>query len=79
MGEATIIRATDDRAAAGLTLDGATNVAVVGNLFSSVVPKAVIVEGAPVSRVLFTDNVLVDTGTDCGQFGGSLVESNLHD
>jgi len=77
VGDRRVIRAPEDRAAAGLTLNGATDVAVVGNLFSSVRPKAVVVEGATPSRILFTDNVLVDTTTDAERLDRSAVESNL--
>jgi hypothetical protein len=74
-----VIRPSEDRAAAGLTLDGATHVAVVGNLFSSLRPGAVMMEGTPASRILFTDNVLVDTSADGERASRSIIESNLQD
>jgi len=70
-------RAVDDQAAAGITLAGTADVAVVGNLFGSVGPKAVAVEGAPSVRVLFSENLLRDTNSDVDKLEHSLVEGNL--
>jgi hypothetical protein len=72
-------RAVGDQAAAGLTLAGTADVAVVGNLFGSVAPKAVAVEGAPSVRVLFSENLLRDTESDADQLKNSVVEGNLGD
>ncbi len=77
VGRGQIIRASDDRAASGLTLDGAAEVAVVGNLFSSVRPKALAAGGAPSSRILFTDNVLVDAPADRERLTRSATDGNL--
>jgi hypothetical protein len=77
IGDDKIKRTADDREASGLTLDGAQEIAVVGNLFSSVQPKALTVEGRAVSRVLFADNVLVDAAADSGKLGDSIVKDNL--
>lgn len=77
IGDEKIRRAPDDRGAAGLTLEGTTDVAIVGNLFSSLGPKALAVEGKPSSRILFTDNVLVDTAAECEKLADSMVEDNL--
>jgi hypothetical protein len=79
VGDGQIIRAANDRGAAGLTLDGAEDVAVVGNLFSSVKPSAVTVDGAASSRVLVTGNVLVDADIDSGKLDHSIVNGNLGD
>lgn len=77
IGDGKIKRTPDDRGAAGLTLEGTTDVAIVGNLFSSLEPKALAVEGKPSSRILFTDNVLVETATECEKLGDSVVEHIL--
>ncbi len=79
VGDRRVIRTPENGIASGLTLDGATDVAVVGNLFSSVRPTAVVVEGTAPSRILFTDNVLVDTAADSEKLDRSTVEGNLSD
>ncbi len=77
IGQDTVKRAADDRAAAGMILRGTSEVAVVGNLFSSVRPKALTLEGQQSKGVLFCDNVLVDTAGDQEKLAASLVENNL--
>jgi hypothetical protein len=77
IGDGKIKRTADDREASGLTLDSAQEIAVVGNLFSSVQPKALTVEGRAVSRILFADNVLVDAAADSSKLGDSIVKDNL--
>jgi hypothetical protein len=77
IGDEKIKRTADDREASGLTLDGAKDVAVVGNLFSSLRPKALTIEGKAVSHVLFADNVLVDAAADSGKLSESIVKDNL--
>ena len=64
IGEGGIKRRKNDEAAAGLTLEGTRDVTVSGNLFSSVRPKAVALNGQPSHHVLFGDNVLVDVPSD---------------
>lgn len=77
IGADKIKRTADDREASGLTLDGAKEIAVVGNLFSSLRPKALAIEGKTVSHVLFTDNVLVDAAADSEKLSDSVVKDNL--
>jgi hypothetical protein len=77
IGDEKIKRTADDREASGLTLDGAKDIVVVGNLFSSVRPQALSIEGKPVSGVLFTDNALVDAAADSGKLSESVVKDNL--
>jgi len=50
---------------------------IVGNLFSSVRPKALLVRGRPGESVLFCKNVLVDAEADAGKRDKSLVDKNL--
>lgn len=77
IGDEKIKRTANDREASGLTLDGAQEIAVVGNLFSSVQPKALTIEGKAVSHVVFTDNVLIDAAADSSKLGDSIVKDNL--
>jgi hypothetical protein len=77
IGDDTVKRAANDRVAAGLVLEGTADIAVTGNVFSSVAPKALEVRGTPSRRVLFTDNVLRDVQSDAGRCENSMVEGNL--
>ena len=77
IGEGKVKRGTQDTVAAGMVLDGAVNITVVGNLFSSVRPKALTIDGQASKRVLFADNVLTDVVSDHKKLEGSLVEDNL--
>ena len=77
IGGGQVVRAANDRSASGLTLDGAADVAVVGNLFSSLRPKALAADGKQSSRILFTDNVLVDAPADRERLNRSVTEGNL--
>ncbi len=79
IGGEQVRRAENDREASGLVLAGTTDVAVVGNLFSSVGPKALAVEGEPSERVLFSDNLLRDATSEHIRLKRALVESNLED
>jgi len=77
IGGDKVKRADNDWEASGLILAGTADVAVVGNLFSSVVPKALTVEGEPSVRVLFGNNLLRDASSDDAQLQQGLVEGNL--
>ena len=77
IGDGKLKRGTNDLTAAGMALDGTSNVTVVGNLFSSVRPKAINVAGKPSECVLFTNNVLVDVAGDHNKLDASLVKDNL--
>jgi parallel beta-helix repeat protein len=70
-------RGTEDLAAAGLKLEGTRDVAISGNLFSSLRPMAVEVTGEPTRRVAFTGNVLTDTQSDHGKVQDSLIDNVL--
>jgi len=67
------------QAAAGMVLNGTSGIAVAGNLFSGVRPKALTVEGQASKHVLFSDNVLVDTAGDDKKLEASLVKDNLNE
>ena len=77
IGGGKVRRAANDQAAAGMVLEGTSDIAVVGNLFSSVRPKALAVEGKASKSVLFADNVLTDSASDHEKLDGSLVTDNL--
>ena len=77
IGQSMIKRAANDRVAAGMILNGTSDVAIIGNLFSSVRPKALTVEDEPSKRVLFAGNVLTDVDSDHKKLDASLVKDNL--
>lgn len=64
IGEGKRRRGTDDFGAAGLVLEGTRSVAIAGNLFSSLQPKAVELRGAESTQILFGDNLLVNSPSD---------------
>jgi parallel beta-helix repeat protein len=76
IGEGKVRRAVDDLEAAGLLLESTRDVAISGNTFSSVRPKALQATGDN-SRILFSGNVLADTESDHEQLSGSVVTDNL--
>jgi hypothetical protein len=79
IGEGKVKREANDLAAAGMVLNGTSGIAVTGNLFSSLRPKALTLEGAVSRHVLFSDNVLVDTTGEHKKLEASLVKDNLQD
>lgn len=77
VGEDRIKRGKDDLAAAGLKLDGTTDVVISGNLFSSVRPKGIEVTDKPSARVLVGDNVLTDVTSDHAKIPEVATGKNL--
>ncbi|MBW3542734.1 MAG: right-handed parallel beta-helix repeat-containing protein [Planctomycetes bacterium] len=77
IGEGRLRRGTDDLAAAGLVLEATSDVAVSGNIFASVRPKAVELRGEPSRRVVFDGNVLTDVESDHGKLEESVVGDAL--
>ena len=77
IGDNKIKRSTDDLSAGGLLLEGTSDVAIVGNLFSSVRPKAVAAEGPPSERILLSSNIIVDSESDNGKLVKSVITGNL--
>lgn len=73
IGENSVKRRVDDLAAAGMTLDGATDVAIVGNSFASVRPRAVELKDGGARRVVFSSNVLTDVESDHDQLEDSVI------
>jgi len=79
IGADKVKRTANDLAAAGVVLNGTSGVALTGNLFSGLRPKALSLEGPASKHVLFSDNVLVDTSGDQKKLEASLVKDNLED
>ena len=57
-------RRKNDQDAAGIVLEGTSDVAISGNLFSGLSSPAVRLAGPPSRRVLFANNVLTDVKSD---------------
>jgi len=79
VGGGVIRRGKDDLDASGITLNGTSDVAVSGNVFSGVTPKALLAEGGPSRRVLFSNNVLTNTAGGQEKLRDSRVSENLED
>ena len=81
IGAGTVRRGADDRSAAGMVLDGASDVTIVGNLFSGLRPYALAAEGRPSARIVFAGNVLTDIVAQekvlRDRLTGSVIESNV--
>ncbi len=57
-------RGTNDMAAAGVVLDGTSQVALSGNVFASVLPKAIALTENGASHINVSGNVLTDVASD---------------
>jgi len=79
IGGGKVKREANDLAAAGMVLDGTSNITVTGNLFSGLRPKALSVKGSASKYVLFSDNVFVDTAGDQSKLESSIVKDNLEE
>lgn len=79
IGDDKLKRSTNDQKAAGMVLSGTSGIAVSGNLFSGLRPKALTVEGEPSKHILFGDNVFIDTPRDYKKLEDSMVRDNLSD
>ncbi len=77
LGEGKVRRKEEDRDAGGLLLESTSDIAVVGNVFSSVRPKAVELKGEPSQRINFSQNVLTDVTSDHEQLKNSIRAGNL--
>jgi hypothetical protein len=77
IGDARVKRKKGDLEAAGMVLSGTSDVAVSGNLFAGVRPKALQLSGAPSRRILFSNNLLTDVESDHEQLDESVVEGLL--
>ena len=77
LGDGKVKRAANDLTATGMVLEGTSYVTVVGNLFSSVRPKALTTKGEQSKHILFSDNALVDVDSEHWRLGSSIVKDNL--
>lgn len=78
IGGGKVKRGAGDRKAGGMIVCGTSDIVISGNVFSSVRPKALTVEGEPTKRVVFTNNVLTDVESDHTKLdASSLVNDNL--
>jgi hypothetical protein len=64
IGEGKVRRNTDDLMAAGIQLESTNNIAISGNVFSSLQTQAVSVSDSQPKSVLFSNNVLVDVESE---------------
>lgn len=64
VGPTTVKRAVDDIAAAGLVLEGTSEIAIVGNVFSGLTTKAIEVRGEASRDLVLADNLIVGCTTD---------------
>lgn len=64
IGAAEVRRAEDDRAAGGLVLENTSDIAISGNVFASVKPKAIELRGEPSRRITLSGNAFVDVTSD---------------
>jgi hypothetical protein len=77
IGQGAVKRDRDDLAASGLTLEGTSDIAIAGNLFSGVGPKAVALKGEASRRILFAGNVLTHVASEHAQLRDSMVHENI--
>jgi len=77
IGQDSLWREPDDRAAGGMVLEGTSDVGIVGNMFSDVQPGALELKGKPSSRINFSANILIGRESDHKELEGSVVENNL--
>ena len=81
IGEGKVRRNTDDLVAAGIELRSTSNIAISGNVFSSLQTKAVTVSDSLPKSVLFSNNVLVDVESEhsalSGQQSNNIIGSNV--
>ena len=68
----------EDLNAGGIVFEGTTDICVVGNLISSVRPKALELKGEPSERVNFSGNVITDAQSDQASLKNSIVKNNLN-
>ncbi|MBN2314884.1 MAG: right-handed parallel beta-helix repeat-containing protein, partial [Sedimentisphaerales bacterium] len=77
IGDDKLKRAANDQKAAGMVLSGTSGIAVSGNLFSGLRPKAITLDGEPSKHILFTDNLVIDGTSDHLKLEASLASDNL--
>lgn len=76
IGDGAVKRGTNDLAAAGITLDGTTDINITGNVFSGLTTKAISVIGEPTKRSIVSNNIFTDVESDHAKVQG-LVSGNI--
>jgi hypothetical protein len=79
IGVGAVKRDPKDLEASGIVLSGTSDLAVSGNVFAGVTPKALVISGNPSRRVLFSNNVLTSTAGDQAKLVDSRIAENLED
>jgi parallel beta-helix repeat protein len=77
IGGGEVWRDRDDLHAGGMILNSTSQLTISANVFSSVRPKALELEGKPSREVIFSNNLLVDVTSDHDKLAGSLVGNIL--
>ena len=77
IGGGAVKREAADLDASGITLNGTTDVAVSGNVFAGVTPRALALGREQSRRVLFSNNLLSNTAGDQAKLRESYVSGNL--
>jgi len=77
IGSQKVKRRPNDLQAAGMTLESTTDIAISGNVFSEVTPKAVQLVGDPTVRVVFSNNVLTEVESDHNDLVDSVVTDSV--
>jgi hypothetical protein len=77
LGDGQLKRAPVDQSSGGLFLEGTSDIAISGNVFSGLTEPAVTLAGEPSVRVLFADNVLTGVDSQHGELAGGILADNL--
>jgi parallel beta-helix repeat protein len=77
LGDGQVKRATDDFAAAGVTLEGTRDVALTGNVFSGLTTPAIVYAGEPSERIALVGNVFADVETPAAATGQGTDTGNI--
>jgi hypothetical protein len=77
IGEGAQKRTKTDSDAAGIVLEGTSDIAITGNLFSGLTSKALNLAGPPSQRILFASNVLTEVESDHTQLPAQTRPDNL--
>lgn len=77
VGETEFKGQFQDNVASGIVLNSTMLHTISGNTFSNLDTKAIEIIGEPSQRILFSNNVLINTESDHDQLKDSLVENNL--
>lgn len=77
LGDGLLKRAPEDQSSGGLVLEGTSDVAISGNVFSGLTEPAITLTGKPSVRVLFADNVLTNVESEHAALSGGISADNL--